>query len=103
MHKRYILSTIGLTVALLGLLFSTLIPAVEAFDWDSMWKPTKYERWNCCPGFNPNINFKSIPTQETISSNEIIQNLEINQICENVEICLIDLNHLNSQINYNDR
>ena len=103
MHKQYIISTIGLSLALLGLLFSTRIQAVEAFDWDSIWKPTKYEKWNCCPGFNPKNNLKSILTQETISSNEINQNLEINQICENVEVCLIDLSHLNSQINYSNR
>jgi len=51
----------------------------------------KYERWNCCPGFNPNVDFKSIPLQETISSSEIIQNLEINQVSENVEVCVVDL------------
>ena len=72
----------------------------EALEWG---KPFKYEKWNCCPGFNPNINFKSIPTKETISSNEIIQNIEVNQVCEHVQICLVDLHDLNSQVNYSDR
>ena len=67
------------------------------------WKWTKYEKWNCCPGFNPNSNFKPIPNPESISSNEIIQNIEVNQVCEHVQICLIDLHDLNSQVNYSNR
>lgn len=59
------------------------------------WKWTKYEKWNCCPGF--------IPNPESISSNEINQNIEINQVCDHVQICLIDLHDLNSQINYSDK
>jgi hypothetical protein len=37
------------------------------------------------------------------NTNEIIQNIEVNQICEDVQICLIDLHDLNSQINYSDK
>jgi hypothetical protein len=67
----------------------------EAFEW---WKPFKYEKWNCCN----NSNFQPLSIQDSSSRNDIIQNLEINQICENVEICYIDLGHLNNQRSYSN-
>ena len=42
-------------------------------------------------------------TPESISSNEITQKIVVNQVCENVEICSVDLHDLNSQINYSDK
>ena len=95
---------VGIALVLVfGILTCTGFDIVEAFDWDNLWKPTTYEKWNCCPGFNPNINFKPIPSQETINSKEIIQNIEVNQVCERVQICLVSLHDLNSQVNYSDR
>ena len=123
MKKHIVICRIGLTSILsFGLLITLGIQSTEALDWkwtkyekwnccsnsnvkpilNLKWHWTNYERWNCCPGFNPNINFKPIPNSESISSNEIIQKIKVNQICEHVHICLIDLHHLNTQINYND-
>jgi heterodisulfide reductase subunit B len=79
----------------LGFLIISVLQSTEALGW----KWTKYEKWNCCP----TANFKCISNPETINSNEIIQNIEINQICEHVRVCLIDLHDLNSQINYSSR
>jgi len=96
MNKKYVfvLTTILLVmVASSGLLIFG--SRAEAFEW---WKPFKYEKWNCCN----NTNFSPFAIQESNSHNEIIQNLEINQICENVEVCLIDLSHLNNQISYSN-
>src|SRR5262245_42711006 len=99
MLKQIVTARIGIVFILIcGLLITLWIQSTEALDL----KQTKYEKWNCCPGFNPDINFKSIQNLRSINSNEIIQNIEINQICENVEICLIDLSHLNSQISYSN-
>ena len=76
------------------------LETTEAIEW---WKPFEYEKWNCCPSFNPTSNFKPVLNFESNSTNGIIQNVEINQVCDSVEICLIDLHDLNSQVNYSDR
>jgi hypothetical protein len=103
--KQIVTARIGTVFILIcGLLITLGIQSTEALEW----KQTKYEKWNCCPnsnvnccaGFNPNSDFKPIPNPESISSNEITQKIVVNQVCENVEICLIDLHDLNSQVNY---
>jgi hypothetical protein len=101
MIKQIISPSIGV-VLILGFGFLTFLEpqTTEAIEW---WKPFKYEKWNCCPRFNPNSNFKPIPNLESISSNEIIQNIEVNQGCDHIQICLINLHDLNSQVNYSDR
>ena len=62
-------------ILLFGLIAALGLETTEAFEW---WKWTKYEKWNCCPGFNPNYNFKSIPIPESVYFNEFIQKVEIN-------------------------
>ena len=106
-------------ILVFGLLIILVLQSTEALEW----KVTKYERWNCCSNSNitpilnldwkwtkyekwnccTNANFKSIPNPISISSNEIIQNIEVNQVCVYVNNCLIDLHDLNSQINYSDK
>ena len=100
MLKQIVTARIGIVFILIcGLLITLGIQSTEALEW----KQTKYEKWNCCPGFNPNVNFKPIPPLESINSNEIIQNIEVNQVCEHVQICLVNLHDLNSQVNYSDK
>ena len=116
MLKQHVIACLGISSLLVfGFLSVSLLESTEALEWkwtkyqkwnccpnsnvkpilNLDWKWTKYEKWNCCPGF--------IPNPESISSNEIIQNIEINQVCEHVQICLIDLHDLNSQVNYSNR
>ena len=98
MMKQIVSPSVALAFILVfGFILISRLQTTDASEW---WKPFKYEKWNCCPGFNPNSNFKPIPNPVSVSSNEIIRNIEINQICNNVEICLIDLHDLNSQISY---
>ena len=116
MLKQIVTACLGIVFILIyGLLIALGIHNTEALEW----KQTKYEKWNCCPNNNVkpilNLDWKwtkyekwnccqdYIPNPESISSNEIIQNIEINQVCEHVQICLIDIHDLNSQVNYNDR
>jgi hypothetical protein len=93
-NNQYVLFPIGVTIVLFAPLLSSVLQTSEAFDWDNVWKPFKYERWNCCPEFNPILN------SESVNSNKIIQNVEINQIRETAQVCLIDLHDLNNQIAY---
>ena len=115
MLKQIVTARLGMEFILIyGLLITLGIQSTEALEWKQtkykkwnccpnsnvqplnlVWKWTKYEKWNCCPRF--------IPNPESISSNEIIQNIEVNQICERAQICLIDLHDLNSQVNYSNR
>jgi hypothetical protein len=97
MIKQIVTVRLGLAFILVFEFLTIMgLQTTEAFEW---WKPFKYEKWNCCN----NTNFKPIPIQESNSNNEIIQNIEVNQICERAQICLIDLHDLNSQLNYSDR
>ena len=92
MLKQHVIACLGISSLLVfGFLSVSLLERTEALEW----KWTSYEKWNCCPGFNPN--------PESISSNEIIQNIEVNQACEHVQVCLIDIHDLNSQVNYSNR
>ena len=124
MLKQIVTARLGIVfIPIFGLLITLGIQSTEALEWKQTkyekwnccpnsnvkpilnldWKWTKYEKWNCCPRFNPNTNFKPILNPVSISSNEIIQNIEINQVCQHVQICLIDLHDLNSQVNYSNR
>jgi hypothetical protein len=124
MLKQIVTTSFGIVFVLIfGLLITLGIQGTEALEWKETkyekwnccsnsnvkpisnleWHWTNYERWNCCPGFNPNVDFKPIPPQESISSNNIIQKIDINQACDHVQICLIDLHDLNSQINYGNK
>ena len=93
MLKQHVIACLGISSLLVfGFLSVSLLESTEALEW----KWTKYEKWNCCA----NINFKPISIPESNSTNAIIQNLEINQVCDSVEICLVDLHDLNNQIAY---
>jgi hypothetical protein len=94
MINQIIIACIGLALILVfGFLAILRLQTTEAFEW---WKPFKYEKWNCCP--NANFSIKSNP--EPNNHNGLIQNIEINQMCENVQTCLVNLHDLNSQIAY---
>ena len=96
--KQIVSPNVGLAfIFVFGFILISGLQTTDAFEW---WKPFKYEKWNCCPGFNPNSNFKPVLNSESNSTNGIIQNVEINQVCDSVEICLVDLHDLNNQISY---
>jgi hypothetical protein len=117
--KQHVIACLGISSLLVfGFLSVSLLESTEALEWkwtkyekwncctnsnvqplNLSWKWTKYEKWNCCT----NANFKPFPNPESINSNEIIQNIEVNQACEHVQVCLIDVHDLNSQVNYGDR
>ena len=85
MMKQIVSPNVGLAFILVfGFIFISGLQTTEALEW---WKPTKYEKWNCCP--NANFNTKSNP--EPNNHNGLIQNIEINQMCENVQTCLDQL------------
>ena len=85
MIKQIISPIIGFMVILVfGFLTILGLETTEAFEW---WKWTKYEKWNCCP----NVNFSTKSNPEPNNYNVLIQNIEINQMCENVQTCLVNL------------
>ena len=94
MMKQIFSPNVGLaSILVFGFIFILGLETTEAFEW---WKWTKYEKWNCCP----NSNIKPVLIPGSNSTNSIIQNVEINQVCVSVEICLVDLRDLNNQISY---
>ena len=100
--------TVRLGVAFVLVFGFTTISGLETTEAIEWWKPFKYEKSNCCDGSHGGGELKFEDGKFKIESNDDYeseheanpdnnQKIEINQNCEHVNNCIIDLAKLNDQ------